>query len=94
MILRPPAGSRLQFLDPLQGEGDFAKLFDMLFVQKGRVEKRIKEGEAKYLAQFPPEERAAKRERFEQHFYLEDRLAEVLEANGELPFMPFQMKID
>ena len=79
MILRNPVGSRLRFLDPSPYESTFGQFFDMLFLQRGRVKRRIKEGEEVYFNQFPPEERAAKREEFNQ-LSLEDQLAEVLRA--------------
>ena len=83
-ILRNPVGSRLQYLDPSPYKSTFGQIFDMLFLQRRRVKKSIKEGEAQYFDQFPPEERAAKRAEFNE-LSLEDQLGRVMEANGIPP---------
>ena len=56
----------------------FDDFFDLIL--PWRAKKKIQEGEAMYLAQFPPEERRAKKEEFDK-LSLEERLRLVNAAS-------------
>ena len=74
-----PFSPLMMHLDPPRFKGELGKVFDRLFLHKRRAEKKVKEGEAKYLEQFPPEERAAKKKEFDQ-LCLESKLVAIHKA--------------